>query len=122
MEPDVRCKNCTMQIRPEDALIRSGMPFCDEWCANDYVTTQTTQTDEIVCPFCGYEFEESFNYLYAEVVECENCTRRFELETTETITYTTRKIDWLQRWKAYNREQIYRAEWHENNGNEMEGD
>jgi len=71
----------------------------------------TWQTDEIVCPHCGYVFGESYEYIGDEIVECLNCERKFALESEEYVVYTTIKVDWLKQWREYNRAQIYRAEW-----------
>ena len=72
---------------------------------------ETWQTDEIVCPYCGFEFEESYEYIGDDIVDCPNCERRFVLESEELVLYTTSKVDWLKQWKEYNRAQIARAEW-----------
>lgn len=33
---DVVCANCDLDLRPEDALMHEGKPFCDEWCRDHY--------------------------------------------------------------------------------------
>ena len=71
----------------------------------------TWRTDEIVCPYCGYVFDESYEYIGDELVECPDCMKKFELESEEIVEYTTTKPDWLRRWRSYNNEQIYRSEW-----------
>ena len=71
----------------------------------------TWNTDEIVCPYCGYVFGESYEYIGDDIVDCPNCERRFVLESEEYVVYTTSKVDWLKQWREYNREQIYRSEW-----------
>ncbi len=53
-------------------------------------------TDGVVCPYCGYEFEESYSNFKegAEVFEdlvCHDCGREFISEKTETITYSSFK-------------------------------
>lgn len=54
-------------------------------------------TEEIVCPYCGYEFGDSWEYAdYTEIkVECGdhiNCGEEFIVYPDITVTYTTRKI------------------------------
>ena len=34
--PDVQCMNCITDLRPENALMVDGNPFCDEFCAEHY--------------------------------------------------------------------------------------
>ena len=34
--PDVRCTNCALDLRPENALMHDGEPFCDEFCRDQY--------------------------------------------------------------------------------------
>ena len=110
MEPDVQCTNCTADLRPENALMRNGKPF---W---------TQQTAEIVCPFCGFEYEESYKFIDKPLVRCIECGARFELDTFETVVYTTRKPDWLQQWKAYNSNQIFEVEYRNIVKRAMKGD
>ena len=71
----------------------------------------TFQTDEIVCPHCGYEFSESYEYIGDDLAECPECEHTFVLESEEFVVYTTSKVDWLKQWRKYNRAQIDRAEW-----------
>lgn len=70
---------------------------------------RTRNTSKIICPFCGYEYEESYELIGLDLVECDACGARFELETEETVTYTTRKPDWLRRWRVHNRNRILEA-------------
>ena len=49
-------------------------------------------TDEIVCPYCGHRFSDSWDYGDGEdigKIECEACNREFNAERNYTITYTT---------------------------------
>jgi DNA-directed RNA polymerase subunit RPC12/RpoP len=51
-------------------------------------------TDEIVCPYCGYEFTDSweFNDTQDEQhVECCDCGKEFLLYVIMSVDYTTRK-------------------------------
>jgi len=67
------------------------------------------QTDEIVCPFCGYKYDESYEYIGEEMIECDECGKKFELESEEVVYYTTKKPDWLRQWRIYNNNQILRS-------------
>jgi len=31
-KPDVQCANCALDLRPENAMMRDGKPYCDEFC------------------------------------------------------------------------------------------
>lgn len=53
-------------------------------------------TDEIVCPYCGYEFSDSWEYAdYSRVeVECGdhlNCGKEFIVYPDVTVTYCSEK-------------------------------
>ena len=48
-------------------------------------------TDNIVCPFCGYVVEDSWEYGEDEDEGvCPECDRKFELEVRVTTKYSTR--------------------------------
>lgn len=38
------------------------------------------QTQEVVCPYCGYEHVDSYEYDNEGTAECENCGREFRYE------------------------------------------
>ena len=71
---------------------------CDE-CeqkAEDYEEWKNEQykEDRIICPWCGYKNEDSWEYVESEDgVECDRCGKLFNLEVDHEITYTTRKSD-----------------------------
>ena len=51
-------------------------------------------TDEVICPYCGYEFSDSweFNGTQDEQhVECDECGKEFFLYVIITVNYTTKK-------------------------------
>jgi len=51
-------------------------------------------TNELVCPYCGYEFTDSweFNDTQDEQhVECHDCGKEFLLYVHISVDYTTRK-------------------------------
>lgn len=71
---------------------------------------RTRNTSKVICPFCGHEYDESYELIGLDLVECDVCGACFELESDETVTYTTRKPDWLRRWQVYNRNQTLKTE------------
>ena len=48
-------------------------------------------TDEIVCPHCGTEYNDSWEWEEGEH-ECDDCEHSFTVERIVTVQYTTRKI------------------------------
>ena len=51
-------------------------------------------TNDIVCPYCGYEFINSWEYTESEdEVSCQRCDQSFNLSVEIEISYTTSKID-----------------------------
>jgi transcription elongation factor Elf1 len=52
-------------------------------------------TDEIVCPFCGCEFIDSWEYSNGDedigLLECGNCGKEFYATRRIDITYSTKK-------------------------------
>lgn len=54
----------------------------------------TSSTDEIVCPYCGHEFTESFDYRiseWGEDVSCQNeeCGKTFRAISEISVTYSS---------------------------------
>ena len=58
---------------------------------NDDCKIEHESTEEIVCPYCGYEFSNSFEYNDASgaSIECLECDKEFGLEVQVTVEYTT---------------------------------
>lgn len=52
-------------------------------------------TDEVVCPYCGYEFEASWEFFQDHSnttdIECMGCDKTFECEQEVVVSYTTSK-------------------------------
>jgi transposase-like protein len=51
-------------------------------------------TKEIVCPHCGYEFEDSYELAdpdREQQFECNECSKDFLLYTYVSLSYTTKK-------------------------------
>jgi len=51
-------------------------------------------TDEIVCPYCGIKFSDSWEYHDSdgEVISCQVCDKQFNLTIDHSVDYTTSKI------------------------------
>jgi len=48
-------------------------------------------TREIVCPWCGYVYSDSYEYSEGEGQECEHCGQNFDMYRHIDITYCTYK-------------------------------
>lgn len=51
-------------------------------------------TENIVCPYCGYEESDSWEhrYDYDDEYECEECGKKFSWERIIDVSYTSKKI------------------------------
>lgn len=52
----------------------------------------TQGTDEIVCPHCGHEHRDSFEFDDSGITECEACEKPFTYNREISITYSTEKL------------------------------
>lgn len=51
-------------------------------------------TRNIICPFCGYEDDNTWEQDESEEeIECCNCGRSFDVEVEYTVSYTTSPIN-----------------------------
>ncbi len=51
-------------------------------------------TDEIVCPYCGYKFSDSYEWEAHEherTIECHSCEKKFNATATISVSYSTHK-------------------------------
>ena len=48
-------------------------------------------TYEIVCPYCGYEYEDSWEFNETGEEQCDQCFKEFEYERETTVRYSTEK-------------------------------
>lgn len=54
-------------------------------------------TDEVVCPYCGYEFCDSYEIFaynnddYYDDLECEGCGKEFNVGRYVEVTYNSYK-------------------------------
>ncbi|HID0796030.1 TPA: hypothetical protein ACXDAB_003467 [Clostridium botulinum] len=53
-------------------------------------------TNEIVCPFCGYEFTDSWEYGEEDLglIECNECGKSFYTNREVSVTYSTCKANY----------------------------
>jgi len=49
-------------------------------------------TDEIVCPHCGFEFADSWEFDRGQILTCDECDSKFQMEINESISYSSFKI------------------------------
>lgn len=58
-------------------------------------------TDEIVCPYCGYEFGDSWecggNEEDIGLLDCRDCNKEFDATRNIRVSYSTQKTD---DWKS----------------------
>lgn len=50
-------------------------------------------TDEIVCPHCGYEHSDSFEYSEDGDTTCNDCGKPFHYARDISVTYSTDKLE-----------------------------
>ena len=50
-------------------------------------------TEEIVCPWCGYEFQDSWEFEENGETECYGCEKRFKHCQIIDVTYDTERIE-----------------------------
>lgn len=50
-------------------------------------------TDEIVCPYCGEEFTDSWEFEPdMDTIDCYECGMEFKYERNVSVTYSTSKV------------------------------
>lgn len=50
-------------------------------------------TKDVVCPWCGYVHQESYEFPGDGEDECEDCGKRFRYSRTVSVTYTTKRVE-----------------------------
>ena len=55
----------------------------------------TEYTSEIVCPYCGYKFGDSYEYHEnnGDEIECHDCENKFTLNIHFSVDYSTSKLE-----------------------------
>jgi len=51
----------------------------------------TSYTDNVVCPYCGYESKDSSDFETGDFV-CYRCEKKFYIERDERVTFSTSKV------------------------------
>lgn len=52
-----------------------------------------SNTDEIVCPYCGYEDTDSWEQTpETDIIDCRDCGKKFLYNRDVLVTYTTKKL------------------------------
>lgn len=51
-----------------------------------------TDTDEVVCPSCGHEESDSWQFEDGNILECEECKTTFRVAVDWSATYSTHLI------------------------------
>lgn len=49
-------------------------------------------TSVIVCPYCGFKYEDSWDFDDSGEHECDECCREFSFSRIVTVDYVTREI------------------------------
>jgi transcription elongation factor Elf1 len=61
---------------------------------NNNIEIDHEYTDDIVCPYCGYEFTDSWEFEGNEdlgLIDCQSCEKPFIATRNVEVTYTTEK-------------------------------
>ena len=93
-EEHYRCDDCKTK---EDLIYaESGLlchPCLDKRIQKDIESFNgdTDYTDEVVCPYCGYEHQDSYEYEDGEI-DCQRCDNKFNLTKEVSVSYTTEKV------------------------------
>ena len=95
-EKHYRCDDCGSHGRNAQLCTYCEGVLCDV-CHSARVKARietfhddTRQTDEIVCPYCGYIHSDSWEYEDGDVTCCD-CDLLFTVERNTEVTYTTTK-------------------------------
>ena len=53
-------------------------------------------TKEVVCPYCGYEFQDSWEFFTHhdyQLVHCDECENDFHASALRSVKYVSRKMN-----------------------------
>ncbi len=61
---------------------------------NDIEEIDHVYTDEVTCPYCGYEFMDSWEFEGEDIGElhCDGCEKEFIAHRNISISYSTSKV------------------------------
>lgn len=82
------CQVCGEYIGQEDFDFPQSCSSCEE---NEEIDHDFT--DEVVCPWCGYEHSDSFEFQDTGNKKCPECENEFSFEREIEVTYSTKKIE-----------------------------
>ena len=68
-----------------------GSPISED--PSEYGPVDHDYTDEIVCPYCGHEHGDSWEYGDSGRMTCGECNREFDMERNVSVSYVTSRID-----------------------------
>lgn len=97
------CKTCGKKISDYEYNYHDAK--CFSCCEQDYLDklaeqlqnneeTETFREDKVICPYCGYVFEDDDSYFLNEgggEFECEECGNTFNFTAHVEITYSTKR-------------------------------
>lgn len=94
------CDKCHKEVAKGEGMIAEGgfyhFKTCYQQLQQEYVDNyewdedETTSTNEMICPYCGDENTDSFEYGEDEGERvCGKCSREFNYIREITITYST---------------------------------
>lgn len=99
-EPIYLCKEhfaCEVCGSKQNLCIRNGGVTCDS-CHEKIVAKQiedfsgdTDGTSEIVCPWCGYESQDSWELPDNDIRDCDNCGKTYRHYREVIVSYSTEK-------------------------------
>jgi hypothetical protein len=75
-----QCKPCEKAERESGIKARISKGFSREY------------TDEVICPHCGYEHRDSWEFQDGEH-DCPDCEKSFTLSRNVSVTYDTKKLE-----------------------------
>ena len=82
------CPTC-LQAHELDLMKKRGLAVSQSPYADPI---ETQDTDEILCPHCGYRYSDSYEFDGdgGEIV-CDHCDREFHYERATSVSYSTRR-------------------------------
>lgn len=54
---------------------------------------ETSMTDLVTCPWCGYQDNDSHEYDDGSEYECLECGKPFSVAVEVVVTFTTEKVE-----------------------------
>lgn len=54
---------------------------------------QHENTEEIVCPWCGHQYQDSWEFSDDDETDCDECEKQFTFHRIIDVTYDTEKVE-----------------------------